>query len=632
MSEYLKRKLLSQLKEAKEVLSGSCDGVMENALEEGISHLKSGIRDMDIQVADETPVERPAPYINYEGADLADIAIDIYKSQQPEKEEVVVEDVTPTPTGKKHHYKAIARSLTGMRNGGDSGKASPTTPSGNGNQTNNTDNYYALTTSMTLEEYEEYIKESWGLNDVEYVTEEVEEVELVEEASVTEELKQKLLQLEDTSWQSIDKVMRSLAKEFDISPKELHKKFKTENNGMIPDDWLKEQEVVEECGWFPLREAMIHKIGNPYEVSLIWKGHTRRLKFFYPELTAPSRSDMQHAVSLFYPGGRLLAYYPCEELSGNPMVLIPPMTENYTFTSEEDWVTMSDNDIDIYTLICETEGEPIEAPIVVSEGVYEITVKDYDTGEHKIINFGESYKSKDQYKAPNVPTKKKSPDKIASFSLERPNPMKESYGGQRDGIRDRKYDGYENELTDDDRKEAKNAKSKLDMEREAKAKKVADARARLNRDIAARKVNEEQLDELSGNFLRDASSKANEERRKAHRDGDSERADDKQAQSKRLFRAAQDKKRKEQTVSEDMSGMSQKSGDKRSTESGAGMTAAGVKKYNSRTGGNLKTAVTTPPSKLKAGSKAAGRRKSFCARSRSWNGERGKAARARWNC
>jgi hypothetical protein len=83
---------------------------------------------------------------------------------------------------------------------------------------------------------------------------------------------------------------------------------------------------------------------------------------------------------------------------------------------------------------------------------------------------------------------------------------------------------------------------------------------------------------------------------------------------------------------EDMSGMSQKSGDKRSTESGAGMTAQGVAKYNRRTGGDLKTAVTTPPSKLKAGSKAAGRRKSFCARSSGWTGERGKAARRRWNC
>jgi len=85
-------------------------------------------------------------------------------------------------------------------------------------------------------------------------------------------------------------------------------------------------------------------------------------------------------------------------------------------------------------------------------------------------------------------------------------------------------------------------------------------------------------------------------------------------------------------VSEDMKGMSQKSGDKRSTDSGAGMTAKGVAKYNRRTGGNLKTAVTTPPSKLKAGSKAAKRRKSFCARSKSWDGPRGKAARRRWNC
>jgi len=87
-----------------------------------------------------------------------------------------------------------------------------------------------------------------------------------------------------------------------------------------------------------------------------------------------------------------------------------------------------------------------------------------------------------------------------------------------------------------------------------------------------------------------------------------------------------------QAMQEDMEGMSQKSGDKRPTDKGAGMTAQGVAKYNRRTGGNLKTAVTTPPSKLKPGSKAAKRRKSFCARSRSWTGERGKAARRRWNC
>ena len=71
----------------------------------------------------------------------------------------------------------------------------------------------------------------------------------------------------------------------------------------------------------------------------------------------------------------------------------------------------------------------------------------------------------------------------------------------------------------------------------------------------------------------------------------------------------------------------------RKTKSGAGMTAKGVRAYRAANpGSKLKTAVTTPPSKLKPGSKAANRRKSFCARSKGWTGERGRAARRRWNC
>ena len=83
---------------------------------------------------------------------------------------------------------------------------------------------------------------------------------------------------------------------------------------------------------------------------------------------------------------------------------------------------------------------------------------------------------------------------------------------------------------------------------------------------------------------------------------------------------------------DEMKGLTVKGGHKRSVKQGAGLTQKGVDAVNRKTGGNLKTAVTTPPSKLKPGSKAAKRRKSFCARSRSWTGERGKAARRRWNC
>ena len=70
-------------------------------------------------------------------------------------------------------------------------------------------------------------------------------------------------------------------------------------------------------------------------------------------------------------------------------------------------------------------------------------------------------------------------------------------------------------------------------------------------------------------------------------------------------------------------------GEKRSVKQGAGLTAKGRAKYNRETGSNLKAPVT---GKVKPGSKAAKRRKSFCARSKSWTGERGKAARRRWKC
>ena len=68
-------------------------------------------------------------------------------------------------------------------------------------------------------------------------------------------------------------------------------------------------------------------------------------------------------------------------------------------------------------------------------------------------------------------------------------------------------------------------------------------------------------------------------------------------------------------------------------KAGGGMTQKGVDEYKRKNpGSKLKTAVTTPPSKLKPGSKAAKRRKSFCARSKNWKSKRGLAARRRWNC
>ena len=73
--------------------------------------------------------------------------------------------------------------------------------------------------------------------------------------------------------------------------------------------------------------------------------------------------------------------------------------------------------------------------------------------------------------------------------------------------------------------------------------------------------------------------------------------------------------------------LSEGRGEKLPAREGGGLTAKGRAKYNRATGSNLKAPVTKVRTK-----KDAARRKSFCARSRSWTSERGKAARRRWNC
>ena len=90
----------------------------------------------------------------------------------------------------------------------------------------------------------------------------------------------------------------------------------------------------------------------------------------------------------------------------------------------------------------------------------------------------------------------------------------------------------------------------------------------------------------------------------------------------------------------DMSGLTQKGGHLRKTKAGAGMTKKGVAAYRRKNpGSKLQTAVT---GKVKPGSKAAKRRKSYCARSAGQMKKFPKAARdpnsrlrqarKRWKC
>ena len=544
--------------------------IREQKLSQGIDNIKRSLPNLNLKVVKEAKRDAKPAYVpRYSQNQLAELTRNLYRDKvnplvEEEKEEKK-DKLVPDTMASRAHTKALSRALIGLRNGGDEGKLSPSAGPNGGNTGTPSNNYSALTTSMTLEEYEEHLKDKFGLEEKKdsdpcwtgYKRKKgtkkfddgscVKEEDIKEDHAAVVELEDTLLAMEDLSWQSIDMTMRDICRKEGITPKELHKEFKSKH-GMIPDAWAKEHQMVESVGWFPLDEmTRINQMGKVFDVSFLFRGGTQRLKFFWPEVGYPSRDQMQKAVEKFWPAGKLLAYYPSMHSGDNQynqMVMLPAMSENFTLVPDDLWEFMSEDDTEIYDTIAAEEGEPITPVFLSEEGHYEMVISDHDTGEERDVVFGEgkrglwdnihakrkrgespakkgskdypktldideTYESKDKYKAPKVPAKKKPYDKIASFSLERPS---------------------------------------------------------------------------------------------------------------------------SQSMKEDMSGMSQKSGDKRSTESGAGMTPAGVKKYNSRTGGDLKTAVTTPPSKLKDGSKAAGRRKSFCARSKSWDGERGKAARSRWNC
>jgi hypothetical protein len=93
----------------------------------------------------------------------------------------------------------------------------------------------------------------------------------------------------------------------------------------------------------------------------------------------------------------------------------------------------------------------------------------------------------------------------------------------------------------------------------------------------------------------------------------------------------------EQILEEGGPSLSIKRGEKLSVSRGGGLTAKGRAKYNRATGSHLQAPVT---GKVKKGSKASKRRKSFCARSKAWipaggcadKDTRGCAARRRWKC
>ncbi len=95
---------------------------------------------------------------------------------------------------------------------------------------------------VVVEETDEYVyKVPAGYEHIQpVITEEVKPV-----GDYVGELETRLFKLENTSWESIDNLMKGVAKKHNISPKKLQDDFKAKN-GSIPDEWLELNTVKEE--------------------------------------------------------------------------------------------------------------------------------------------------------------------------------------------------------------------------------------------------------------------------------------------------------------------------------------------------------------------------------------------------
>lgn len=379
----------------------SFEELRQKHLNDGFSHLKSTISEMDIRFK---PLERkPNPITanaDKSPLEIADRAHSLYREkinplEKAEKGEIDLSE--PETAAARINRKAMLNAALKFRNGGNEGQTSPGVSCGaGGNETNSGSRLagvgLAPCTGMTIEEYEAFVTEKFNSifrkEEKEIIEEEKEVIE--EEVDIVEILKDRLLELTETNWQEVDSVMRRVSKEFGITPRKLHQTFK-ECVGVIPDQWLKENGVVEECGVFPLDEvARINKVGQIYEVSFIYRGITQRVNFFWPEVKMPTKVDMQKAVEKFYPTAKLLVFYPAQIQSDNStMVFIGPRFENYEVYSEEDWGFMSEESTEIYNEICVEEGEPVSPPYLIEENVYEMVVEDHVTGEQKKVRFEE---------------------------------------------------------------------------------------------------------------------------------------------------------------------------------------------------------------------------------------------------
>ena len=339
------------------------------------------------------------------------------------------------------------------------------------------------------------------------------------------------------------------------------------------------------------------KNGHTYKVVLTWRGKTYMVQMFVPSVSRPTRQQVEKEVQKIYPDAKLMSFLPRDLEPGEPTVMMgEEKRDEYgdivggpKISKKEKKKNLAKNEKDEDHTTTTSEGYSSKPSNVKKKAKLNAALKRLeDLKVKKKVKVNEVYKSGKEVARRNS-------DDIKRFM---------QMG--KDAPRNEKLNKARGEGP------AAYRKAKLDSGTKAGKSNLLKGMEKVKRPIgsgissgaAARVAGGVGAGLVAANAL------------------------------KRVFN-------KEEFVSEDdMKGMSVKSGHKRPTEKGAGMTAKGVAAYRRRNpGSKLKTAVT---GKVKKGSKDAKRRKSYCARSAGQMKKFPKAAkdpnsrlrqaRRRWKC
>jgi len=76
----------------------------------------------------------------------------------------------------------------------------------------------------------------------------------------------------------------------------------------------------------PLQEATklpnYNKVGNIIDCYLAWRGTNYMIKMFFPQVTLPSRREVQDQVNKVYPGAKLWNYQVSRHEPGEPILQV----------------------------------------------------------------------------------------------------------------------------------------------------------------------------------------------------------------------------------------------------------------------------------------------------------------------